>query len=324
MPTVELSSIKLDLSRRDFTINAMAIHLNPDHFGTLIDFFNSQNDLKQKSIKVLHNLSFVEDPSRIFRAVRFEKRMGFEIAPHTRRLIVTAVNMKLFGKTNDSRFLAELKSILSEENPLPAIERLAEFELFQFLWPDLKPHDKIDRRFMHVLGQAQSAISWFRLLYLEQSCQNWIVYLLAIMSRSSSEQLATFCRRFEETAKITEFLLDQKNRADQAAHQLARESRLKNSRIVALFAEIKIEGLLYIMAIARRNHVKKAVSLYVTTLQQVEPTLSGNDLIKMGYQPGPQFKKILTFLKNARLDNLVCDKKEETTLLRRTFPPALP
>jgi len=324
MPTVELSSIKLDLSRRDFTINAMAIHLNPDHFGTLIDFFNSQNDLKQKSIKVLHNLSFVEDPSRIFRAVRFEKRMGFEIAPHTRRLIVTAVNMKLFGKTNDSRFLAELKSILSEENPLPAIERLAEFDLFQFLWPDLKPNYTIDRRFMHVLGQAQSAISWFRLLYLEQSCQNWIVYLLAIMSRSSSQELATFCRRFEETAKITEFLLDQKDRADQAAHQLARESRLKNSRIVDLFTEIKIEGLLYIMAIARRNHVKKAVSLYVTTLQQVEPALSGNDLIKMGYQPGPQFKKILRFLKNARLDNLVCDKKEETALLRRTFPPALP
>ena len=76
MPMVELSSIKLDLYRRDFTINAMAIQLNQEHFGTLIDFFNSQNDLKQKSIKVLHNLSFVEDPSRIFRAVRFEKRNG--------------------------------------------------------------------------------------------------------------------------------------------------------------------------------------------------------------------------------------------------------
>ncbi len=321
MPTVELSSIKLDLSRRDFTINAMAIHLNPEHFGTLIDFFNSQNDLKQKTIKVMHNLSFVEDPSRIFRAIRFEKRMEFEIAPHTRRLIVNAVNMKLFGKENDTRFLSELKSILSEENPLPAIQRLAEFDLFQFLWPDLKPHHKIDRRFLHVLTQTQLAISWFRLLYLEESCQNWIVYLLAIMSRSSKTELAAFCARFEETNKITEFLLDQKDRADQAAHQLARESHYKNSMVVALFAEIKIEGLLYIMAIARRKSVKKAVSLYVTTLKQVEPAITGNDLIKMGYFPGPQFKKILTFLKNARLDNLAADKKEEVALLRRTFPP---
>ncbi len=323
MPTVELSSIKLDLSRRDFTINAMAIHLNPEHFGTLIDFFNSQNDLKQKAIKVMHNLSFVEDPSRIFRAIRFEKRMGFEIAPHTKRLIVNAVSMNLFGKTDDSRFLTELKSILSEENPLPAMERLAEFDLFRFLWPDLKPHFKIDRRFMHVLVQTQLAISWFRLLYLDKSCQNWMVYLLAIMSRSSTQELADFCRRFAETAKITEFLMDQKSRADQVSHQLARESHLKNSRIVALFEEISIEGLLYIMAIARRNHVKKAVSLYVTTLQQVEPALSGNDLIKMGYQAGPQFKKILAFLKNARLDNLVCDKKEEVALLRKTFPPSV-
>jgi tRNA nucleotidyltransferase (CCA-adding enzyme) len=324
MPTVELSSIKLDLSRRDFTINAMAIHLNPDHFGTLIDFFNSQNDLKQKSIKVLHNLSFVEDPSRIFRAVRFEKRMEFEIAPHTKRLIGNAVNMKLFGKSNDSRFLSELKIILSEENPLPAILRLGEFDLFQFLWPDLKPHYKIDRRFLHVLTQAQMAISWFRLLYLEESCENWIVYLLAIMSRSSRNELAAFCRRFDETAKITEFLLAQKDLADQAANQLARESHLKNSRIVTIFEEVSIEGLLYIMAIARKNHVKKAVSLYVTTLQHVEPSLTGNDLIKMGYHPGPQFKKILSFLKNNRLDNQVSDKKGELALLRRFFPPTAP
>jgi tRNA nucleotidyltransferase (CCA-adding enzyme) len=119
MPTVELSSIKLDLSRRDFTINAMAIHLNPEHFGTLIDFFNCQNDLKQRTIKVMHNLSFVEDPSRIFRAIRFENGWSSKSHPHTKRLIVNAVNMKLFGKANDSRFFPNSKSILSEENPLP-------------------------------------------------------------------------------------------------------------------------------------------------------------------------------------------------------------
>lgn len=320
MPTVELSSIKLDLYRRDFTINAMAIHLNPEHFGTLIDFFNCQNDLKQKVIKVLHNLSFVEDPSRIFRAIRFESRMEFQISPHTRRLIVNAVNMKLFGKTNDSRFLGELKIILSEENPLPAIQRLADFDLFQFLWPDLRPHYKFDRRFQHVLTQAQLAISWYRLLYLESTCQNWIVYLLAIMSRSRLAELAAFCRRFEETLKTTEFLLEQKDRADEAANQLARENHLKNSRIVEILEEISIEGLLYIMAISRKNGVKKALSHYVTALQHIEPFLSGKDLIRMGYKPGPEFKKILTFLKNNRLDNLVHDREGEIVLLEKTFP----
>jgi len=320
MPTVELSSIKLDLYRRDFTINAMAIQLNQEHFGTLIDFFNCQNDLKQKLIKVLHNLSFVEDPSRIFRAIRFETRMEFQISPHTKRLIVNAVGMKLFGKSEDPRFLSELKIIFSEENPLPAIQRLAEFDLFQFLWPDLRPHYEIDRRFMHILTQAQLAISWFRLLYLDEPCRNWVVYLLAIMSRSGKDELTAFCTRFAEKAKTREYLLDQKDRAEQAVNRLSRGNNLPNSTIVSCFAEISIEGLLYIMAIARKNHVKKAVSLYVTSLRHIEAGLSGNDLMAMGYKPGPRFKNILTYLKNLRLDNLALTSEEAAELVQKKFP----
>jgi len=320
IPTVELSSIKLDLFRRDFTINAMAIQLNPGQFGTLIDFFNSQNDLKQKSIKVLHNLSFVEDPSRIFRAVRFEKRMGFQISPHTKRLITNAVNIKLFDKSQDPRFLSELKIIFSEENPLPAIQRLAEFDLFQFLWPDLRPHYEVDRRFMHILTQAQLAISWFRLLYLDEPCRNWVVYLLAIMSRSRLQELSAFCVRFEETPKTTEYLLEQKERADNAVNLLSRDNNHKNSRIVACFENITLEGLLYIMAIARKNHVKKAVSLYVTSLRHIEAELSGKDLVEMGYQPGPRFKKILQYLKNLRLDDPTLSREKTTTLIQKKFP----
>jgi tRNA nucleotidyltransferase (CCA-adding enzyme) len=320
MPTVELSSIKLDLSRRDFTINAMAIQLNPHQFGTLLDFFNSQNDLKQKVIKVLHNLSFVEDPSRIFRAIRFEARMGFQISPHTKRLITNAVSMELFGKTNDVRFLSELKHILSEENPLPALQKLADFDLFQFLWPDLRPHYKMDRRMSHVLNQAQLALSWFELLYLDEKCSHWMVYLLAIMSRSSVGQLSEFCLRFEESIKDTAFLLEQKELVDAKIHIFARNITMPQSHIVTHFKGIEIEGLLYMMAIARKNHVKKAISLYVTTLRHIEPELSGKDLITMGYRPGPQFREILTFLKNAKLDKRIKTVEDERELLQLRYP----
>ena len=108
---------------------------------------------------------------------------------------------------------------------------------------------------MHILSQAQLAISWFRLLYLDEPCRNWVVYLLAIMSRSGLDELSAFCARFEETAKTSEYLLDQKDRADKAVNQLSRENNHKNSKIVACFEEISLEGLLYIMAIARKNHV---------------------------------------------------------------------
>jgi tRNA nucleotidyltransferase (CCA-adding enzyme) len=325
LPTVELSSIKLDLYRRDFTINAMAVQLNPNQFGTLIDFFNCQNDLKQKDIKVLHNLSFVEDPSRIFRAIRFEKRMDFQMAPHTARLIRNAVKMKLFGKATDTRFFSEIRQIFAEENPIPAIQRMAEFNLFQFLWPDLKPHLKIDRRFLHILQQAQRAIDWHKLLYLKEQCSPWIVYLLAIMGRSQPEVLDNFCKRFLVPLKTTETLLRQKVHADKTANLLARRSTLRNSEIYWLLQELDIEGLLYIMSIARRSTVKKAVSNYVTELRQTKTILGGRDLMAMGYPPGPDFKTILNDLLDARLDGTVASKDDEILYIQQNFPiDALP
>ncbi len=319
MPTVELSSIKLDLSRRDFTINAMAIHLNPGEFGTLIDFFNCQNDLKQKTVKVLHNLSFVEDPSRIFRAVRFEKRMEFQISAHTTRLIKNAVEMQLFGKSEDPRFLTELKIIFAEENPLPAIQRLADFDLFQFIWPDLRPRYKSDRRFKYNLIQAQLAISWFHHLYLDKPCQNWVVYLLAIMSRSSQEKLTTFCKRFNETPKTISLILTQKQLGDRANHQLTRAGEHSNSEIVRYLEELESEGLLYIMAIARKKHVKRAVSHFVTTLRHIESDITGKDLVELGYKPGPHFKTMLNTLRNGRLDGTLQTLEDEINLLQQRW-----
>jgi len=320
LPTVELSSIKLDLYRRDFTINAMAIQLNPQHFGMLIDFFNCQNDLKQKEIKVLHNLSFVEDPSRIFRAIRFEKRMNFTMAPHTARLIRNAVKMKLFGKTADTRFFSETRQIFAEENPIPAIQRMAEFNLFQFLWPDLKPHLKIDRRFLHILQQVQRAISWYKLLYLKEQCAGWVVYLLAIMGRSGPDVLEGFCRRFLVPKKTADMLLWQKTHADKVANLLARRHTVKNSEIYWLLQDLSIEGLLYLMAIARKSSVKKAVSNYVTELRHTTTSLSGRELIAMGYKPGPGFKTMLNDLLDARLDHRVVSKEEETTFIKHNYP----
>ena len=320
LPTVELSSIKLDLYRRDFTINAMAIQLNPSRFGILIDFFNCQGDLKEKTIKVLHNLSFVEDPTRIFRAIRFEKRMDFRIDAHTSRLIQSAVKMKLFDKAHDPRFFTELKLIFSEENPLPAINRMAELKLFQFLWPDLKPHLKIDRRFNHILTQAGQALSWFHLLYLDTPCPAWQVYLLAIMGRSKAAELSAFCKRFGLPAKTHDFLVLQKLSADKISHVLYRRSSLRRSELYWLLKELANVGLLYLMAIARKNEIKQGVSLYVTDLCKTRPQTTGADLKAMGYPPGPQFKAILNELLTARLDGIVQTKQEEEVFIKDHFP----
>ena len=321
MPTVELSSLKLDLYRRDFTINAMAIALNPEKFGTLIDFFHSQNDLKERSIRVIHNLSFIEDPTRIFRAVRFEQRLDFRITRHTEKLIKNAVNMGIFNSFSGARFLSELKQILAVDNPFPALRRMDSFSLFPFLWPELRPNLKIDRRFIHVIIQASRAVSWFKLLYLKTDCAFWAVYLLAIMSRSGTKELTAFCDRFEVSEQQRKMLVQQKNEAERIAEGMLHRPYLKTSEIYWLLLNLENEGLLYLITIARKKHIKKAVSMFVTTLKNTKPMISGNDLKKMGFSPGPLYKTIINFIIGAQLDGQIHSKEDALTLVKDKYHP---
>lgn len=320
MPTVELSSIKLDLYRRDFTINAMAIHLNPERFGTLVDFFNSQNDLKERRIRVLHNLSFVEDPTRIFRAVRFEQRLHFTITRHCEKLIKNAVRMNLFDRFSGQRFFQELKLILSEDNPMPALQRLSELGLFPFLWPDLRPNMKIDRRFRHVLTQASRAVAWYKLLYRDKRCRPWMVYLLAIMSRSRIRELLAFCTRFELSEKQTKMLVKQKEAAERISKDMLRRPRLRPSEIYWLLQDLDINGLLYLMTIARKTSIQKAASHFVTSLAATKPLLNGNDFMAMGYAPGPQYRTMLNYLLEVQMDGKIHTPKEAKKELLQRFP----
>ena len=127
LPNVEHASIRHDLYRRDFTINTLTISLSPDDYGQLLDFFGVQRDLKDKTIRVLHNLSFIEDPTRLFRAIRFEQRLGFRIGRQTERLMRSAVRMKLVRKVGGPRILNELEQLLDEPQVVAALERLDQF-----------------------------------------------------------------------------------------------------------------------------------------------------------------------------------------------------
>ncbi|PIE60730.1 MAG: prohead protease [Desulfobulbus propionicus] len=320
LPTVEFSSIKLDLFRRDFTINAMALHLNPERFGDLVDFFNSQNDLKERRVQVLHNLSFVEDPTRIFRAVRFETRLDFRITKHTEKLIKNAVSMQLFDRFDGARFFHELKLLLSEDNPLNGLRRLEELQLFQFLWPDLRPNLKVDRRFVHCITQANQAISWFNLLYLDIRIESWMVYLLAIFSRSGVNELVTFSNRFELPANVTKKLIHQKTEGERIARDMLERPYMKPSEIYWLLGDLSYEGLLFLLTIAKKKHIQQAVSQYVTSYREETLLLNGHILKDMGYLPGPGFRVMLNHLLEMQLDGLVTTYQEAVSFIRSTYP----
>ena len=316
MPTVELSSIKLDLFRRDFTINAMAIHLNPEKFGILVDFFNCQNDLKDRKIRILHNLSFVEDPTRIFRAIRLEQRMGFALGKLTEKQLKNAVKMNLFDQQFGRRYFQEIKLILSEPNPLPAIQRMAQFDLLKFLHHSLI----LDPTLAEILEETQRAVSWHKLLYLAESCQPWIVYLLALTSRIQTRALLTFCRKFEAPERYTHLLIKEKIETKRIVRVLERRAHLCPSEIYWLLKGLSHEGLLFAMALCRNKAGKQAVSLYVTRLRHVKTRLRGEDLIKMGYRTGPIFQTMLNHLLEKKLDGDLRTREDEIKLLEKEYP----
>ncbi len=338
MPTVELSSIKLDLYRRDFTINAMAIHLGPSTFGTLLDFFNCQNDLKNRKIRILHNLSFVEDPTRIFRAIRFEQRMGFMIGKHTERLIKSAVTMNLFGSITDSghqkksptspqaknqtrlgyRTFNELKLLFSEKEPLSAIKRLGSFQLEKLLHPSLK----IDRPLIQIITSTQQAVDWYRLLYQDEPFRPWVVFMLALTCRLSGRQLTALYRRLEIPERYVLILAKEKNQANHLIRTLKRHPTLKASEAYRLMSRLSLEGLLFLMGFFAKEENKKTISHFITYQRHVTTILNGTDLKELGYTAGPIYHRILDRLLLARLDNEVDSREDEITFLKRHYPPS--
>jgi len=344
MPSVELSSIKLDLYRRDFTINALAIHLNPDKFGVLVDFFNCQNDIKDQQIRVLHNLSFVEDPTRIFRAIRFEQRLGFQLGKLTERLMKKAIKMDMYGRFSGRRFFHELQWILSEENPLPAIYRMDKFKLLAFLDPAIR----LDQRLKDILRETHRGISWYKLLYLNEPFSQWLVFLMGLTVKLSTKKMMGFCEKFDLPERYKISLVRNKVAMNKIERVLKKRSMdaagiapdrlgetaevfsskeapmkgppLRPSEVYWLLKGLSIESLLCLMGITEESSGKKAVSLYVTHLRNVKTFLHGNDLKKMGYKQGPIYAKILNHLLEANLDGIVSSRREEEAFLKKQYP----
>jgi len=314
LPTVEHSSLRHDLYRRDFTINTLALSLNSGSFGRLIDYFGGQQDLQERLVKVLHNLSFVEDPTRVFRAIRFEQRLGFHIAPHTENLIRSAVRMNVLGKVGGLRLLNELILILREKEPSGAIARMAGLGLLPFIHPALRLVPETRR----VVDEAGRILAWYRLLYLQDACEQWQVYFLALGDRLTHEEFLDACSRLAVPGRVIAKVFSHRRQAlgtlDAIQRRLRRDSKVRDSNIYAWFHGLPMEMLLYLAARANREEVRRFVSQYVTRLRQVRCSLDGDGLAVLGLAPGPQFRKILNRLLVARLNGEVVNDEQERAL----------
>ncbi len=311
LPTVEKGSIRMDLYRRDFTINTLAIKLNPSSFGELIDFFGGMRDIKDKVIRVLHNLSFVEDPTRVFRAIRFEQRFGFQIAKHTQNLMKNAVRMGFLERLSGRRIFSEIVLILEEEFPLPALKRMRDFNLL----PVLHPKIKFDKEVESLFEQIHHVISWFDLLFLKEKYNRWIIYFWGLLDSLKKEEIEEVCKRLDLNEKIQRRLIEGKYQAEQALlrvfYWINSGVNPKRSEIYELLHTLSTETILFMMAKTTQNETRRFISLYFTQLKDTKPLLKGSDLIEMGIKPGPVIKKILNELLIARLDEKVITREDE-------------
>jgi tRNA nucleotidyltransferase (CCA-adding enzyme) len=311
LPTVESASIKMDLYRRDFTVNTLAIQLNPKAFGELIDFFGGVKDVKEKTIRVLHNLSFVEDPTRVFRAIRFEQRFGFQIGKHTQNLMRNAVKVGFLERLSGGRVLSELILILQEEDPLPALKRMRDFNLFHFLHPGLK----FDEHAEVLCEQIHHVIAWFDLLFLEQRNERWLIYFYGLMDFIKEGEREELCQRLAMNDRLRKRVKEGKLQADQVLLQIFSwintDRHPKRSEIYDVLDPLSIESKLFMMAKTTQVTTRRYISLYFTQLKDTKPLLKGTDLIQMGMKSGPSIKKALSGLLKARLDEQVITRQDE-------------
>lgn len=314
LPTVERSSIKKDLYRRDFTINALAIRLNRTP-GELLDFFGGRRDIKDRIVRVLHSLSFVEDPTRVFRAIRFEQRFGFQISKETQHFIQQAETMELFHRLSGTRLGNELIHILEEPEPAKGIQRLSQFKLLPFIHPKLHWKEPGPTLF----ASGEKILVWHEVESAKPETERWLLYALAWFESLGKAELVKTWKRLgfpqRTTTTVGEFL-----QAQSTLIRTLNKKHLASSEIYDLLKPWPKELLLFLMAKAQSKptiHVAmERIRDYLTTFQHVAITVTGHDLEDMGLPKGPAYRRVLDRLFKAKLDGLAATPEDEYRLAK--------
>ncbi len=314
-PTVEESSLRMDLLRRDFTINTLAIQLNKREYGALVDHFGGQKDIREKVIRVLHNLSFVEDPTRVLRAIRFEQRFGFRTGKLTLALMKNAVKIGCFKELSGRRLFLELKLLLMEQDPLQAIRRMDDLDLL----PVISPEIRFTENLRELFEETKKVITWFDRLYLEEAYEPWLIYWYGLTASLDAKSLHRLAVRMQMGDQERRKIMSDCEAIDDVLEKLHKLNSYDNHELYTLLCHYDTEILLFMMAKTRSDRVKRMISKFFTKLKGTQVILKGKDLRDMGFKPGPLFREIFDSLLKARLNNAISTREEEVEFAREMF-----
>ncbi len=315
-PEVEASSIRQDLYRRDFTVNALALRLTNPGSLELLDFFGGLLDLRSRAIRVLHPNSFIEDPTRIYRAVRFAVRLGFEIESQTESYIRHAIASGVYESRDrpvpalSSRLRSELKYILQAPYWKAALRKLASLNALTCIHPSLK----LDRELWRQLKWAD------RFQKCNFTIPHWQLLLEVLIAKVDDACSGLGVRAtVAKTLQLPHDAIERLTHLSEIEQTLQLSQAEKPSQIVQLFKPFDQETLALVAARGSRS-LRRSIWQYLTVWAQIKSPLDGSDLKKLGYRPGKQFKQILDDLLIATLDGKILDRVAAEHYLAEHYP----
>lgn len=294
LPSVKFGNIEDDIRRRDFTINAMALRLDGDHFGELRDEFKGTDDLQKGIVRVLHPGSFIDDPTRMYRAVRYAGRYGFEIAGDTVALIPAA--RPFVEKLSPQRIRHELDLVLDEPSAVSMLKRLDGLDLLSVIHPALGNFKQSNLATVHSNDPV-----------LQNRNSRWLLWLMHL----TDQDIEFLNKRLHFTADLLKMLRS----AALLEANLPALIGLKPSQVVELLESYSIKALEVFSSALQDEQQKGILNAYLADWWHVKPKTTGHDLKARGIPPGPKYTEILRRLRAAWLDGEVKTAEEEETLL---------
>ncbi len=313
LPKVERSSIKFDLYRRDFTINSMAVSLNQDRFGDLFDYFGGKRDLEEKLIRVLHSLSFIEDPTRIFRAIRFEQRLNFNLEAETCKLAGEAIKDKAILELTPERIRDELMLIFQESTAGKILYRLEEIGLFKNFFIDFKINDAKKQKLIELqnyLKTIEAKNNYFNKEF------HPVLYLSTLMYDLGRKEIVANLKKLKFPKSITRSVLLIHDNVNSV--KILTSETLQPSQIYDALKRLPVEALIW-YSFFYKERVEGRIAFYLEQLKDTKLIITGNDLKKLGIMPGAVYNTIKSQLIKIKIDKGLKTKEEELKYAKKIY-----
>ena len=302
LPSVEHATIREDLFRRDFTINAMAVSLKGEDFGRLVDPFGGRRDLEAKTIRILHNLSFIDDPTRIFRAIRYESRYGFRMDDHTQRLARGTIEMGLVGDLSSARLRDELVALLEEGDAGASMLRLAELGAGAAIHPHLAADDEA----VELLGRMRRLNEHYG-----TAVPSWRLAFAVLARHMPPDEVYAWLRRLKVQRRDLERVAAAVTVGPRILERL-RGGSAEPADVVAAADPYAPDAPLFAMALEERPELDD----YFRRLRNVQLEVSGSDLAELGLGESPEVGEILAELRRRKLNGQLDGRESELAAAR--------